>query len=812
AFGSRSATTNGSGAYSFAAVPAGTYPSVGASASGYNSGSATGIIVTDATTTTRNFSLASALASACPADTTQADFQRGVSTNLDLTTSPGDVTLSKATALDQSNTAGTTTGTSFSTASWGGQTFIPAVTGQLVQVAVQLFCSGCTGTTPALTLSIRSTSGGLPTGGDLATATLPGFSSGAGVEYTVSFVSPATLTSGTQYALILRPVATPSVGGYFWIRSSPSTYANGQRVISTDNGATFTADSTRDFNFKTYMQTGYAASGTFVSGLIDANPASGFTLTWSTLSFTATTPANTSVRFQVAGSNSSSGPFNFVGPDTTAGTFFTTSGASLAQFNGKRYLQYKVFLATTDSAATPAVNDVAVCFASVCTPPATPTITPGGPTTFCAGGSVTLTSSSASGNQWYLNGNPIGGATNPAYVVTASGSYTVIATVAGCASAPSGATVVTVNPIPATPTVTPGGATTFCSGGSVTLTSSSATGNQWFLNGNPIGGATNLTYIATASGSYTVKVTTSGCTSAASAGTTVTVNPIPATATITPGGATTFCSGGSVTLTSSGATGNQWFLNGNPIGGATNLTYIATASGSYTVKVTASGCTSAASSATSVTVNPNPPAPVITAPTPVLPGSTGNTATVPATAGSTYAWSISNGTITSPPSGTAITYTAGSVGILTLSVVETNSNGCISNTGSVNVTVAGSDFHALSPCRLLDTRDPAGPHGGPAIAALSPRTFVAAGSCGVPSGVKALSINVTVTQGTVAGDVSIYAAGTAPSLTPVIDYAAGQTRANNGMLALGAGGDFVVKTGQPTGTVHVIVDVNGYFQ
>jgi len=85
--------------------------------------------------------------------------------------------------------------------------------------------------------------------------------------------------------------------------------------------------------------------------------------------------------------------------------------------------------------------------------PPTPTITPNGPTTFFEGSSVTLTSSSASGNQWYLNGNPIGGATNQQYIANASGSYTVTTTTSGCTSAPSAATVVTVNPVPVSPTI-----------------------------------------------------------------------------------------------------------------------------------------------------------------------------------------------------------------------------------------------------------------------------------------------------------------------------------------------------------------------
>ncbi len=320
--------------------------------------------------------------------------------------------------------------------------------------------------------------------------------------------------------------------------------------------------------------------------------------------------------------------------------------------------------------------------------PATPTITPGGPTTFCAGGSVTLTSSAASGNQWLLNGNPIGGATNTTYAATASGSYTVTTTDGNsCTSAASSATVVTVNPLPATPTITPGGPTTFCAGGSVTLTSSAASGNQWSLNGNPIGGATNTTYAATASGSYTVTTTDgNSCISAASAATVVTVNPIPATPTITPGGPTTFCAGGSVTLTSSSASGNQWLLNGNPIGGATSNTFSATASGNYTVTVTASGCTSASSAATVVTVNPNPNA-TITTPSSTVTGSTGNIASVAnAGVGATYTWGITNGTITAGTGTNSITYTAGAVGTLTLNVTVTTGAGC-SDTKSANVNV-----------------------------------------------------------------------------------------------------------------------------
>jgi len=239
--------------------------------------------------------------------------------------------------------------------------------------------------------------------------------------------------------------------------------------------------------------------------------------------------------------------------------------------------------------------DQFLCKLSPCTIPATPTITAGGSLTFCAGGSVVLTSSSASGNLWST------GATTQSITVSTSGTYTVAVTTAGCTSATSAETPVSVNPIPATPTISAGGSTTFCAGGSVVLTSSSASGNVWST------GATTQSITVSASGTYTVDVTTAGCTSATSAETAVSVNPIPATPTISAGGSTTFCAGGSVVLTSSSTSGNVWST------GATTQSITVSTAGTYTVAVTTAGCTSATSAETAVSVNPIPATPTISA-------------------------------------------------------------------------------------------------------------------------------------------------------------------------------------------------------
>jgi hypothetical protein len=134
-------------------------------------------------------------------------------------------------------------------------------------------------------------------------------------------------------------------------------------------------------------------------------------------------------------------------------------------------------------------------------------------------------------------------------------------------------------------------------------------------------------------------------------------------------------------------------------------------------------------------------------------------------------------------------------------------------TNACTATPTGLGFYTLPPCRLVDTRNAAGPLGGPALAAVSLRTFPFTGACGVPLTAQALSINVTVTQPAAGGYLSLFAADLGSTDTSVINFRQGQTRASNTVVALPGDGSGGVKVlnGTP-GTVHLVIDVNGYFQ
>ena len=109
-------------------------------------------------------------------------------------------------------------------------------------------------------------------------------------------------------------------------------------------------------------------------------------------------------------------------------------------------------------------------------------------------------------------------------------------------------------------------------------------------------------------------------------------------------------------------------------------------------------------------------------------------------------------------------------------------------------------------------RRAAGPFGGPALDAGGDRFLLPAGACGIPTTARAVAVNVTVTQATAAGHLTLYQAGSTLPPTSLINYRAGQTRANNAVIPLGSAGGVSVHSGQGTGTVHFLLDVTGYLQ
>ncbi len=219
----------------------------------------------------------------------------------------------------------------------------------------------------------------------------------------------------------------------------------------------------------------------------------------------------------------------------------------------------------------------------------------GGSTNFCTGQNVYLYEGFQffSGYQWYKDGVAISGANSFGYTATLAGVYMVRITDYCWWSATyydfySNLITVTSSggSLPG-PAITAGGSTSFCSGGSVLLTEATGTGwtYQWRNNNSNISGATQATYNATASGSYTCAVTNT-CGMVLSNAIVVTV--LPTSVTISLAGNTTICGGSFAALSASNAgTGGtyQWKLNGTAISGATGASYSATSGGTYSCSI-----------------------------------------------------------------------------------------------------------------------------------------------------------------------------------------------------------------------------------
>jgi gliding motility-associated-like protein len=347
------------------------------------------------------------------------------------------------------------------------------------------------------------------------------------------------------------------------------------------------------------------------------------------------------------------------------------------------------------------------------------TITPSGATTFCQGSSVTLTASAGASYLWS------NGLQTQAITVNTAGNYSVqVFNAAGCVTT-SSAVAVVVNALP-TATITASGSTTFCQGGSVTLTASAGSSYLWS------NGATTQSITATTSGCYSVTVTNANGCSATSACTQVTVNALPV-ATISSLNGNSFCQGGSVTLVSTPGSIYAWS------NGLQTQSINVTASANLTVTVTnANGCF-ATSAPFAVTMNALPTA-VITAGGPTT-FCQGGSVVLTATGGTSYTWSNSTST--------SNTLTVSTPGVYT--VTATNANGCTATSAPVTVTVnalpvvaaiAGANDVCVGSTSILTNATPSG------VWTSSNAAVATVSATGTVTGVTAGSatINYTVTN------------------------------------------------------------------
>src|SRR5262249_55278142 len=122
---------------------------------------------------------------------------------------------------------------------------------------------------------------------------------------------------------------------------------------------------------------------------------------------------------------------------------------------------------------------------------------------------------------------------------------------------------------------------------------------------------------------------------------------------------------------------------------------------------------------------------------------------------------------------------------------ETVGDGLSVVNGAIDIAMPQS-FWTVAPCRVIDTRNPDGPQGGPALAANTVRSFPIANSCGIPPSATAVAVNIAVVVPGDSGDLRVYPAGGVAPLASAINFRPGIVRANNAIVPLGTGGQISV--------------------
>jgi len=577
------------------------------------------------------------------------------------------------------------------------------------------------------TVTFTNTSTGSPTsyawtftGGTPATSTAanPTVTYATAGTYTVSLV--ATNGSGndtetkTNYIVVnALPTATagsnsPLCAGQTLNLTTP-TVAGATYSWSGPSGYTSTSQNPTRTNVTTAMAGTYTVTVT-ANGCTNTSTTTVVINALPSTTSSSNSPVCSGNTINLATTTVSGATYSWTGPNSfTSTTQNPTIASSTTTMSGSYTVTVSANGCSSTSSTTVTVNQ-------------TPTATATSNSPICVGQTLTLSTPAVTGATyaWAGPGGYTSTTRNPSRTnatTAMSGTYTVTVTSNGC-TATSSVTVVVNN----APSTTASSNSPLCAGNTINLATTTVSGATYSWTGpngftstsqNPT--ITNAT--TTMTGTYTVTVN-NGCTSTSS--TTVTVNAGPTT---TAGSNTPVCSGNTINLTATNASGATYSWSGP--GGFTSTSQNPTRpssstamAGIYTVTVTASGCSS--TSTVSVVVNATPAIPIITSNSPLCVGQT-LTLNTPAVTGGTYAWSnqgswtstLQNPTRPNATTGTGQTYfltvtangcsspQASSVVVVNaLPTTTASSNGPLCEGSTINLTttaVSGASYSWSGP-------------------------------------------------------------------------------------------------------------------
>lgn len=122
--------------------------------------------------------------------------------------------------------------------------------------------------------------------------------------------------------------------------------------------------------------------------------------------------------------------------------------------------------------------------------------------------------------------------------------------------------------------------------------------------------------------------------------------------------------------------------------------------------------------------------------------------------------------------------------------------------------VAGSTYHALVPCRVLDTRvngSTLGPN-----TSLDRQVTGLANACQVAAGATAVEASVSAVEPATSGFARLWPTGGAPATATFVNYTKAQGTTNTGSISVSTAGSVTLRNFG--GTSHFVIDVQGYWQ